>query len=70
MHRTGADPASTAYKRKSLTPLMVAVINNDNSAELVNLLIKHGADLNTAGPKGTTAFHIACDMGFEECASQ
>lgn len=64
----GADPNFTAYTRASLTALLIAVMGSASDAELVKLLIEHGADVNHAGPDGATALHFACDMGFEECA--
>ena len=40
------------------TPLMVAAANNQG--QLVHDLIRRGASLKISGPKGDTAFHLAC----------
>ena len=34
---------------------------------MVELLIDRGANVNEIGPDGATAFHFACDLGFEKC---
>ena len=64
----GAQPSFTAYTKRSLTPLMMAVMMSPDDADIVNLLIDRGADINAIGPDGSTAFHFACDLGFEACA--
>eukprot|EP01052_Picozoa_sp_SAG31_P020828 SAG31_NODE_1583_length_7828_cov_1.884332_5_plen_182_part_00 len=68
--RRGADPNFTAYTRKQLTPLMVAVLKGPEGIELVDLLIQNGADVNQVGPNGATAFHFACDIGIEQSKLQ
>ena len=64
----GAQPSFTAYTKRSLTPLMMAVMMSPDDADIVNLLIDRGADINAIGPDGSTAFHFACDLGFSSCA--
>ena len=54
----GADVNFSAYKTPSLTPLMLAVMSSaedslrEKPADLVNLLIEHGIDVNQTGPGG------------------
>lgn len=63
----GANPNFTAYTKKALTPLMVAVMSSAEDADIVKLLVKHGANVNAVGPDGATALHFACDLGYEKC---
>ena len=63
----GADPSFVAYTKNGLTALMVAVMGSPDDAEVVELLINRGANINAIGPDGGTALHFACDMGYQEC---
>ena len=64
----GADPNFVAYTGKYRTPLMVAVISDGHNADLVNLMIGRGANVNAIGPNGATALHFACDIGSKAAA--
>ena len=49
-----------------LTPLMMAVSGNND--EVVNILLKAGADVKIKNSKGFTALGIASILGHEQCA--
>jgi len=57
----GANPNSRDDPHDSYTPLLVAVDGGERVAELVKLLIKHGADtkIRTSGVVGKTAYELA-----------
>ena len=63
----GADPSFCAYTKRGFTPLMMAVMTSPEDAEIPKLLIERGAAIDAIGPGGATAFHLACDLGFEAC---
>lgn len=62
-----ADPSFCAYTKRGFTPLMMAVMTSPEDAEIPKLLIERGAAIDAIGPGGATAFHLACDLGFEAC---
>lgn len=65
----GADVNFVAYTGKAQTPLMLAVqSSSDEDADLVQMLIDRGANVDAVGPAGATALHFACDMGSTACA--
>ncbi len=47
------------------TPLMVALVN-DSTSEVVDLLLKRGADNSGKGKDGITALHLATEKGYEQ----
>ena len=57
----GADVNFVAYTGKAQTPLMLAVqSSSDEDADLVQMLIDRGANVDAVGPAGATALHFAC----------
>ena len=46
--------------KDSMTPIHISCINK--SYEMLNILIKNGADLNQQSKKGLTVLHLACSM--------
>ncbi len=46
---------------RKITPLMVAAENGH--IEVVELLLKHGADLSVTDARGNNILHIACNQG-------
>ena len=73
----GADPNEVAYTQKGLTALIVAITgggkssrpaHDDDAEKMVKLLIEKGADVDTIGTDGATAFHVACFLGLQKCA--
>ena len=51
---------------ETLTPLFIAIKTSNN--DLINLLLKHGADMNWRDPEGRSAIIYACDINRMEAA--
>lgn len=55
---------------RDLTPLMVAVMHNDQRAEVITLLLEKGAEVNAVDEDGRTALDWALYQGDTEIAKQ
>ena len=40
--------------------------SNRGNAEIVQVLLEHGAEINAQDPEGQTALHYACSVGHQE----
>ena len=57
---------ATKIRYEVVTPLFIAIKTANN--DLINLLLKHGANMNWRDPKGRSAIVYACDINKMEAA--
>lgn len=66
--RPNLDLSKEVIAQKGGTPLHLAVLQNN--VEMVESLLNSGATTNQKNALGQTAFELACDLGYYDCADK